>query len=356
MTIVVDPDLLEGYAAQLERNSAYFGTPLAAYCTAHCAQTEGLTGLLAAARPVLEQARETTVGLFAAGERNLLQIATNLRAAATGYRAGDAVAAERIWLVLPRHPAPEGYPERDDDRHRADFRDPFVPRPQAPPVRHEIKETVEELRHHLDVVDDWLERFAQFSLGAQVLPWIAGDWDALPRHADAYAALAGPDGVTVLRTNLAYGLDSLSGGWDSAAATQFAFTIRDRWLPAITALEHVLDLHRAAFDCLAQQAVNTLHAVTIAVEVLKFWVIDKVLRIVRLAGTAIGLGSAWDELVELVRGVLHVWHLITLLFDSLRLAFDGIREALGLLAAEASVIDDVWLAPGEGRLDPITLG
>jgi hypothetical protein len=356
MSIIVDPDLLDGYAGQLERNAGYFNAPLAEHCDAHCGRTDGMTGLLAAARPAVEQARETTLGLFVAGERNLFQLATNIRAAAARYRAGDIAAAERIGLVLPRHPAPQGYRDRDDDRHPGDLRDPFVPRPEAPPERHEADEAVEELRHHLGVVDEWLERYAHFSLGEQVRPWLIGDWDALRRDADAYAALAGPDGVTLLGTNLAYGLDSVSASWDSAAATQFAFTVRDRWVPAITALQHVLELHKEAFECLAQQSANALQVLTILVEVLKFVVIDKVLRIIKLAAAVARISSVWQEIIELIREVLHTWHLITLVLDSLRAAFEGVREALQLLAAEARMIDELWLARGESRLDPIIAG
>jgi hypothetical protein len=151
-------------------------------------------------------------------------------------------------------------------------------------------------------------------------------------------------------------MDSLSPSWDSEAATEFAFTIRDRWLPAVDTLAHFLELQKEAFECMAQESENTLHALVLLVEVLKMWVIEKVLRIVKLAGSLIGAGSVWKEIMELVTHVVKIWHLITTLFEALRLTFEGVLEAVQLAGAEATAIEELWLAPGGNRLDPITVG
>lgn len=356
MTVTVDPAQLRGYAVQLERNSEFFISPLRRYCTIECARTDGLTGLLALSRPSVSLASHTTADLFTSGERNLYQVATNLRAAAASYQAGDAAAAERIWLRLPRLRAPRGYVDLDDDRHPGDFRDPFAVRPPSPPERTELADYVKEARHHLDIIDDFLSRYLHFSLAERVLPVIVGDWDTLRENADAYAALAGTDGVQAIRTNLAYGMDSLSASWDAPAATEFAFQIRGRWLPALDALQHLLCLHKEAFEVMAQQAETMFEALVLAIEVLKFWVVEKVLRIARIVGAVLGAGRVWDEIVELFSGVLKAWHEITMLFEVIRLTFEGVHESLQAAGAAASVIEDLWLAPGENRLDPVRIG
>ena len=345
MTITVDPGQLDGYADQLERNSGHLGG-LASYCAAHCGPAGGMTGLLAAARPAVELARDSTADLLASAERRLLQVATNLRAAAHGYRSGDAAAAERIWLVLPRRAAPQGHLDRDDDRHAGDYRDPFVATPAVPAARHEVGAAAEEARHRIGVVDEWLARYTHVTLGEHVLPWLAGDWDALRAAADGYAGLAGPDGLPAIRANLGYGLDSLSSGWDSPAATQFAYTIRDRWLPALDTMRRLVELHREALECLAQQSENTLHAVVLAIEALEFWVVEKVLRSIMLAVP----GGLW---AEIGMEVMKTWHTITALFEALRLAFAAVREAAQLAGAEATMLEDGLAG---GRLDPITVG
>ncbi len=356
MSITVDPAQLDAYAVQLERNAELFIDPFRAYCRAHCAHTDGMTGLLALAKPAVDLACDSTAGLFASGERNLFQVATNLRAAATDYRAGDEAAAERIWLTGPRDHPPQGYVDSDDDRHAGDFRDPFVPHLTPPAERDEMAKTIAETREHLGVIDHWLSKFAAFTLSEDVLPPLIGDWDTLRENADGYASLASRDGVQVLRANLAYGMDSLSAGWDSAAAAQFAYTIRDRWLPAIDALQHLLEMHREAFEWMAQQAENTLHAVVLALDFVKFWIIEKALRILKLIGSVLGLGKVWTEITELVSGVLRVWHEITALFEMLKLTFRGLVQSVEFGAAEVRVIDDLWFAPGGNRFDPIMVG
>lgn len=356
MTVRVDPAQLEGYAAQLERNSELFINPLRGHCTAHCARTDGMTGLLFLARASVWFARDTATGLFTSGERNLFQVATNLRAAAASYRAGDIAAAERIWLKLPRLPAPEGYVDADDSRHQADFRDPFAVRPEVPAQRAEFAHYIEEARHHVGVIDDFLRRYLHFSLAEQVFPVIAGDWDTLRENADGYAALAGADGVQAIRSNLAYGMDSLSASWDSAAGRQFAYQIRDRWLPALDALEHLLLLYQETFEATAQQSEIMFHSLVLLVEVLKFWVIEKVLRIIKIAGAIVGAGRVWDEIMQLFAGVLKAWHQIKMLFEVVRLTFEGVHETIQAAGAAATVIEDIWLAPRENRLNPLRAG
>src|SRR5919201_2864988 len=102
MTVHVNPDELDRYAGLVERNAGYFADPLRSYCAANCVHTDGMTGMLAAVRPVVEQAGHSMSELLAAGERNLYQVAVNLRAAAAAYRGHDEATAERIWLTLPR--------------------------------------------------------------------------------------------------------------------------------------------------------------------------------------------------------------------------------------------------------------
>lgn len=356
MTVTVEPARLEGYATQLERNSGSFISPLRDYCGVYCARTEGMTGLLYAARPLVELAMEGATGLFTSGERNLSRVADDLRVAAASYRAGDIAAAERVWATRPGRGAPDGYVDRNDDAHRADFRDPFAVRPPVPGRHTELARYVEEARHHVGVIDEFLARYLHFSLAEHVFPALSGDWDTLRENADAYAVLAGPDGVQAIRANLAYGMDSLSSSWDSPAATQFAFQIRERWLPALDALQRVLRMYKEGFECIAQQAENTFHTLVLLIEVLKFWVIEKVLRIVKIAGAVLGGGRAWDEIMELLTGVLKAWHQIKLLFEALRLIIDNLRESIEATLASAAVIEDLWRAPGESRLDPIRVG
>lgn len=356
MTVSVDPAQLDGYAAQLERNSEWFVSPLRAYCAAYCGRLEGMTGLLYPARMSVSLARDTTTDLLSSAERNLFQVATNLRAAATNYRAGDLVAAERIWLRLPGRAAPEGYAEVDNERHPGDFRDPFVPRP-APPSRHaEVAEHIARARQQIGIIDEMLQRHVRFSLAEQVMPWLSGDWDTLREDADGYAALAGPDGVQAIRDNLRFGMDSLSASWDSPAATQFAFQIRDRWLPAIDALQHIMQLHKETFEQVAQQAEVTFHLVVLALEALKLLVVEKTLRIVRIAATALRGGRVWDEVMELVQGVWKTVGQIGTLFELLRLTAEAAHETVQAAGAAATVIEDTWLAPHEPRLDPIRVG
>ena len=76
----------------------------------------------------------------------------------------------------------------------------------------------------------------------------------------------------------------------------------------------------------------------------------------RVAGSLLGLGRVWDEVVELVTGVLTVWHNITGLFEMLRLTFRATVEWAELSTAELRVIDDMWLATGGNRFDPLTVG
>jgi hypothetical protein len=356
MTVTVDPAQLDGYAAQLERNSDWFISPLRDHCGTYCARTDGMTGLLYAAQPIVRIAMEGTTGLFTSAERNLSRVASNLRAAAAGYRAGDTAAAERVWSSLPGRGAPDGYVDRSDSAHRADFCDPFAVRPPAPAEHGELTRYIEEARHHTGVIDEFLRRYLNFSLAEHVLPAISGDWDTLCENAEAYAALAGPAGVQAIRANLAYGMDSLSASWDSPAATQFAFQIRERWLPALDALQHVLQMHEECFEAIAQQAENTFQTLVLLIEVLKFWVIEKVLRIVKIAGAVLGGGRVWDEIMELFTGLLKVWHQIKLLFEELRLILENLRESIEAVLAAARVIEDMWLAPGENRLDPLRVG
>ncbi|HET6212051.1 MAG TPA: type VII secretion target [Micromonosporaceae bacterium] len=347
----VDPEQLRGYADQLDRNADYCTMPLARYCTVVCGRTDGLTGLLGAVRPATELARDGTVGLFTSAGHNLRVLADSLRLAAQRYQAGDAAAAERIWDVLPGRVSPDAaFP---DGRHPGDFRDPFLPGLRPPEPAFGVAQAIEEARHELGVVDEWVRRYAHISLAERVLPWLAGDWDTLRATAAGYAALAGPDGVGALRANLAYGLDSLSASWDSPAAAEFAHAIRERWLPALDALEDLLALHRDAFEWLADESEHTFRGLVLLVAAYRWWVVEKVLRIVRLGGALIGFGDAWQEIVELGAHTLHVWHQISTLFETLQMAFDGVLAALRLAGAEATAIEELWLTPG---LAPIVTG
>lgn len=354
MSVKVDPAQLYGYASQLERNGDFLVAPLREYCGAQCGRTDG-GGLVALGRPIVDLTVDVTTDLLSSGQRNLFQVAVNLRAAADRYRAGDLAAAERIWLVLPRRSAPEGYLDRNDDRHPGDYRDPFAPRPAPPPEHAEFDGSIEEARHHIGVIDDMLERYVHFSLAEQVLPWISGDWGTLRENADGYAALAGADGVQALRHNLGYGLDSLSASWDSPAATQFAFLIRDRWLPALDALQHVFEMFEEAFEAVAQNVEMLFKTLVLAVEVLKFWVVEKVLRIMKIIGSVLKAGKVWDEIMDLLRHVVHFWHEIKMLFELIRLMFKSVHEWVQFAGAQAKVIEETWLAP-EDRLNPITVG
>jgi hypothetical protein len=355
MSITVEPDQLDAYAGQLERNSGYFIDPLRAYCTANCAHTEGMDGLLAAARPVVDLAHDTTTGLFTAGERNLFQVAVNLRAAADEYRARDEAAAEKVWLIGPRRHAPAGYTAHDDARHPGDYGDVFVPRPVAPAVPDTIRHTVERARHTLGEIEEWTQRWAHVSVAETLAEYLTGDWDTLRRNAAGYAALAAPDGVLAIRENLRHGMDSLSGSWDSPAATEFDFAIRARWVPALDAVRHCLELNQQALDLLARQAEQTYEACVMALEVLRNWVVVKCLRIVTLVATVVHGADIPAEIAELVEALTRFSTEIRGLFALLRATIETVLRAVRTAGAEVAVVDDLT-APGGGRIDPVTVG
>src|SRR5689334_2583861 len=261
MTVHVNPDELDRYAVLVERNAGYFADPFRSYCVAHCVHTDGMTGMLAAVRPAVEQAGTTMSGLFGSGERNLYQVAVNLRAAATAYRAHDEAAAERVWLVLPRAHPPAGYAERDDAHHPGDYADVFRPRVPVVAKGDTVGRLVEEARQTLGVVEEWSVRYGHVSVAALLDEYLAGDWDTLRQNAVGYAALATRDGVPTIGENLRHGMDSLSTSWDGPAATEFDFTIRGRWVPAIEAVQHLLELHHEAFEQLAGVAQRTYEVV-----------------------------------------------------------------------------------------------
>src|SRR5690606_36912025 len=122
--------------------------------------------------------------------------------------------------------------------------------------------------------------------------------------------------------------------WDSPAATQFAFQIRERWLPALETLQHFLQVHEEAFEHLAQQAEIMFHTLVLLLEVLKFWVIEKVLRLTRIIGSVLGGGRA----LEVVR-------------MRIACAFQSLQAAGALSPA----VEGTWLA-AENRLDPVRVG
>jgi uncharacterized protein YukE len=356
MTVTVDPAQLDGYADQLERNAEYFLTPLRSYCDANCAHTAGMTGLLATAKPVVDLAGDASGRLFASGERNLLQVAANLRLAAREYRDRDDAAAERLWEVLPRVHAPQGYAEKDDERHGGDFRDPFIPQLAVAPKPDSLHRMIDEARQHVGLIDEYLSRHFDWSLAGNLLPLITGDWDTLRANAHGYRALGGRLGAAVIGDNLRYGLDSLSASWDSPAATQFDYLIRERWLPAIDALRHVLAMNEEMLETIAQQAQYTFETLVVTLEVLKHWVIEKTLRIVRLVAAAVPGGHLLTEIGEFVKHVYTVWHEIKMLLRLLTLAIGGVVQDAQTLAAEVAVATDLWRIDGENRLAPIMVG
>jgi len=185
-----------------------------------------------------------------------------------------------------------------------------------------------------------------------VLPWLSGDWTTLREDADGYARLAGPDGVRVIAQNLAYGLDSLSAGWDSPAARQFCYTVREHWLPAIEALGHVLQLHARVFEWMAQQSENALKAIVLTVEAIRLWLVERALRLATLAGSVAGLGTVWRELADLGTDVLAAWHQLETILDMTRMALRSGVDLLGALGAEATLIEDL----AAGRLAPLSAG
>jgi hypothetical protein len=355
MTVRVDPAQLDGYAAQLERNAGYFVAPLREYCAANCRHTEAMTGLLVAVKPLVELAGDSTTGLFTSGERNLFQVAANLRLAAADYRARDEAAAERVWQTLPRRHAPQGYTEHHDNRHPGDYADPFVPR-LVPPVRHDdVRHTVEEARRTLGVLEEWSRRYVHFSIAEAMAHYLTGDWDTVRENAAGYAALAGPDGVSTIRENLRHGMDSLSSSWESPAATEFDFTIRGRWMPAIDAVRHVLVLHKETFELLARSAQQTYEACLLALEAFKHWVVEKCLRIIKLVAAVLRMEEVWREVIELAEHMVRFWHEMKMLFELLERAIGSATEAVRAAAAEVAVADDLW-ASGGNRLDPVTVG
>ncbi|GEM_PF-1366596 len=352
MAVTVDPAQLDGYADQLERNSQFFVSPLREYCAANCGHTDGMTGLLFAVKPIVELVQDAATSLLGSGERNLFQVATNLRSAATSYRAGDEAAAERLWRLLPRGRAPDGYVEQDDARHSGDFRDPSEPRLSPPTKEDTVQDAIKAARDEIGVIDDWLSKHIHHTLSGDVLPWLCGDWDTLRQNAAGYEALAGHLGVAVIGENLRYGVDSLSESWGSPAATQFDYTIRVRWLRAVDALVHYFDLNAKMFKEFALQAHLGFLTLQILLELFKRWVVDKILHILKLAVTVLFAYKIPQELVDLVAHVFEVLGEIKLIFETLKAAAENLVNLAQTIGAEATTVEDLW----QGRFDPVVGG
>jgi hypothetical protein len=363
--IEVDPAELRRYAAQLERNARAFVAPLRDFCGKHCAGTAGLTGVLYAARPLVDLAVDRSAWALNSGERHLAGVAGDLRAAATAYEAQDTKAAEAIWAAGGRPRPPAGYRPTDDGTHRGHYADVGTPDP-VPPLRgNEVGVVVEQLRHELAGVKrlaDQLHRLA-WRFGADFpepydpqifADWLSGDWDSLRGLAAAYGELAGRRGVLVLAANLDYGMDSLSMAWNGPAATAFDFEIRSRWLGAIAALGNTFGAVKECFEHLAQLSEDLLRLLKLAVMSVKHSLKSLLLRAITELSIVVGgpVGALIGILAAAAQLIADLAYAVHMATEMLRMSFDSVREALDVAVAELRVVDDLW----GRRLAPIVSG
>jgi len=363
--VEVDPTELRGFAVQLERNAASFVAPLRGYCGRHCSDTAGLTGVLYAARPLVELAVDKSTHVLGSGELHLARVAGDLRSAAAAYEAQDIAAAEAIWAAGARPRPPAGYQAADDTSHRGRYSDVTSPDPAPPPHGDEVGTVVEELRRELaaaKALSDQLHRLARH-LGVNFpdpydpgvfAEWLSGDWDAMRRLAGGYAELAGDRGVLALAANLRYGMDSLSPSWNGPAATAFDFEIRQRWLDAIPALGRAFEVVKEGFEHLAQTSEDLLRLLKLAVMSLKQALKGLLFR--ALSEVAIAMGGPAGVIVGIITAaaqiVADIMYCVRIATEVLRMSFDSVREAFDLAWAELRAVEDLW----KRRLTPIVSG
>jgi uncharacterized protein YukE len=363
--VEVDPAELRRYAAQLERNATAFVAPLRDFCGKHCANTAGLTGVLYAARPLVDLAVDRSAWVLNSGEHHLARVAGDLRAAATAYETQDTRAAEAIWASGGRPRPPDGYRPTDDGTHRGHYADVGAPDPAPPPLGNEVGVVVEELRHELagaKRLADQLHRVA-WRFGVDLpdpydpqifADWLSGDWDAMRSLASAYGELAGRRGVLVLAANLHYGMDSLSMSWNGPAATAFDFEIRQRWLGAIVALSNAFGAVKEGFEHLAQVSEDLLRLLKLAVMSLKQSLKSLLLRAITELSIVVGgpVGAIVGILAAAAQLIADLAYAVRMATEMLRMSFDSVREALDVAVAELRVVDDIW----RRRLTPIVSG
>lgn len=337
MSFRVDPAELRRYSKQLHRNADEFDT-LSLFCESHCADTNGLTGMLwASGIPAVRGFAETQRRLLPAGREYLHTAADLLDLTARRYAEGDRASADRMWTVNSSW-RPGGPPGRPSD-HPGDYSDPAIVDPEPPQHREELPKKVERANSLIKEIDHWLQKVApDLSLRDRVMPWLAGDFGRIREIADGYAALSGEAGVMAIHDNVIHGMESLVGAWEGDAARAFDYHIRVRWHTALAGEASICRACKEALEWLAQEAENTFLLLETLLITALLAVGAKVVRIVGAALSGVGLAKAAQWLTELYHWFHQLVDAVKLIFRLIPAAWRRLEEVAEAMSAEVPAL------------------
>lgn len=355
--VTVDPEQVHDYANQLSRNAFMF-EDLTGYITTHCNKTEGMTGILIPAAIATMFNAGLLVELARVGARSLQQLTGTLHDAAEKYRGRDVENAEQLVKSYDDsfEELPFRYTEKDSTAHSGDFTDVAAVAPNTPNGSVQFENKIKDAKDNLGIIESYAQRIIGFSVAAELLGPVFGNWDAMRENADGYKQLTEPKGVPAIRENILYGMDSLSASWEGEAATAFDFTIRRRWTGFFEFFSSCCEFQSATWEATAQESATVF-------DMLVFLIAESASKmpsfpavaVLTTAGTtsqhaagALAPGPTKEDIYEVLEFYLDfigkVEDILFLLADVLHLWADRIRTA------EASLRLVVDFADGKARI------
>lgn len=341
MSIKVRPEQLRKFADDVMHDTADHYRSVNDYVPRHCADTAGLEGLISSVGPILEFNATGFHAATAQGAANLAASAEDLSRTAELFQADDEKAATKIWSAgrqkyeppggtdeLPYVEDPKKWLTQPNIGEEEGKNLPKVPRtpaqlyvmpaeldrppvPQIPGDKADFDKANDQLNSILKVVDQVLSK-----IGFSILEWIkplVGDWGVVWKIADAWRVVGDGSpprcGYSAMAEELTKQLTNLDYHWDGEAARSFAFSMHERWRPALAAAQQLANLNQQVAEAIAASWQGLYGAVLAVVEYLAGRIVKIVWKIAR--GTASG---AIAEITNMLKGL---WVVARKLLDML---------------------------------------
>ncbi|GIJ44581.1 hypothetical protein Val02_14670 [Virgisporangium aliadipatigenens] len=328
--IYAHPWALRSYAKQLTVDIDDI-TDLRSYCDKHCADTDGLTGVMwADAKIVAELLQDIQHKVTDAFGKNLETTASMVDASAAAYERTDQAAAEQIWASVDVHRA-EGQ-SVSDTSHQGHFENPVAIGPPPPEYKDEMGKKLDKLMSSVKLVDSILEKIVKISIMNELVPLFVGDWGKVRQLARGYQQLGGDLGVWGIDRNVQFGMDSLAPLWDGPAAQTFESFVRNYWHNDFSNWKNICDRSATVLNLIAEAAEQLFTEIDVFISGVVVAGIGKIAKIATTLVVGTSAPTAAAVINELINFVVEIIHVIKKLF----------KAYWGRVKLAASTVEAIW--------------
>jgi hypothetical protein len=269
------------------------------YCDKHCADTDGLTGVMwADAKIVAEMLQDMQHKITDAFGKNLEITAHRVDETAAAYERTDQAAAEQIWASVDVHRA-EGQSVVNRS-HTGNFDNPVAVGPPPPMYKDEMGHKLLKLGESVKLIDSIIERIVKISIMEELIPFFIGDWGKVRQLARGYEQLGGDLGVRGIDRNVLFGMDSLAALWDGPAAQTFETFVRTYWHNDFLNWKNICDSSANVLKLIAEAAEQLFTEIDVFINGVILTGLGKVAKI----ATTIVLGSSAPNLAMLINELI----------------------------------------------------